>query len=123
MTTKHDTTMIAGDDKIHDVMLTKEDGEEKSLVDAHIIYQVRKGYEPTSIPIITKTNELNGGIIVTNAPLGLFEIRLEPADSALLTGLYFQECEVTDGDGEVGTVFSGKINFGKKLIKRVVPAP
>ena len=59
---------------------------------------------------------LGSGVTITDAPGGVFQVDLTPADTADLLGDFHHEAEVTDGAGDVATVFCGTLSFAKGLI-------
>ena len=64
----------------------------------------------------TLSKSLGSGVTVTDAMNGVFQVALAPADSADLLGDFHHEAEVTDGAGDIATVFCGTLNFSKGLI-------
>jgi hypothetical protein len=66
---------------------------------------------------IVITKDLQDGIAVTDAANGQFRIDIEPSDTADLQGDHLHECEITDQNGEVTTVFTGGVEILEDLIE------
>lgn len=62
------------------------------------------------------SKSIGSGVTVTDAAGGVFQVELAPADTADLLGDFHHEAEVTDGAGDIATVFCGTLTFSKGLI-------
>lgn len=62
------------------------------------------------------TKSIGSGVTVTDAVNGIFQVEMDPADSTDFLGDFFHEAEITDGSGDIATVFCGTITFSKGLI-------
>lgn len=59
-------------------------------------------------PVLTKDNNSNGGVTITDGANGEFEITLEPADTDGISGNFYHECRLSDGAGTESVLFSGE---------------
>lgn len=105
-TTRGDTHLIKA------TVVDPDDGSAVDLTTAVIRYKLAKSVTATTVNI-SKT--VGAGITVTDGPAGKMEIRLDQTETALLAGDFYHECEVKV-DGNVYTVFTGKISFTKDLV-------
>jgi hypothetical protein len=69
----------------------------------------------TGSKIIEKSTSA-GGITIVDGVNGLFRIDIEPSDTADLSGGYAHECQLTDTNGDVATLFGGSINITEDII-------
>ena len=65
---------------------------------------------------LQKDNAGGGGIAITDAANGKFQITLAPADTASLTGEFYHEAQVRDGTGNISTVLTGKLTIARDLV-------
>lgn len=65
------------------------------------------------LTLIEKDNAGIGGITVTNLSGGLLEVLLLPADTALLSGNFRHELQVTHVSGDINTVTTGYVCIQK----------
>lgn len=105
--TGQNVTMISGDDKVLTVTVVDEDNLPWNLTGCSVNYVVYKG--GTGVIIITKTT--TSGISLTNPVNGIMEISLIPSDTEDYTGYYLHECEITDTQGRISTIFTGKFTI------------
>lgn len=101
--------MYAGDDKTLQVTVVDEDGDPVNLTAASIKWQATRSLGKTSA--ISKTATAGGGITITDASNGEFEVTLTAANTDGLSGTYQHEAEVTFVDGTKSTVLSGTMNI------------
>lgn len=109
-------SMFAGDDKTLQVTVTDEDGDPVNLTAASIKWQCARSLGKASA--ISKTATSGGGITITGAATGDFEVTLDDTDTEDLAGTYQHEAEVTFSDGTISTVLSGTM----KVIPVVIQA-
>lgn len=96
-------TYYSGDTLLIEVSVEKDDGSAKDLTDASVEYGISS--KPGSETLVSKTTP--DGVTITDAGNGEIEIQIDPADTEEMDGSYYHECEVTDGSGEVSTIFTG----------------
>lgn len=102
------TGYFAGDSLTIQITVTDSSGNALDLSGASIEWVLTETHDRTRL--IEKTTE-NGGISITDAANGVFEIYVQPQDTADLTGDFDHEAEVTDAGGNVVTVTSGIISI------------
>lgn len=108
---------VSGDDRTLSITVKDEDGAAFDLTGVSAIKWQAFAYDDTVISgsnSISKT--LGGGITVTSAAGGIFEITLDPADTSSLDGKFHHECQVTDSAGNVITVFTGTFFITKDYV-------
>lgn len=117
MSTTFNLSIIAGETRVVVVTLTDQDGLAIDLTDAVIHYHAAL---PT--PMV-KTNAVNGGITITDALGGEFEIALEQTDTIGVTRATTvqHECKVLLASGDVVVAFTGKLAVGVSLIGELPP--
>lgn len=59
----------------------------------------------------------SGDITLSNPSIGEVTIKINPEDTANLSGVFFHELEMTDADGNISTVIQDKITILRALIK------
>lgn len=96
----------SGDTLIIEVEVSNTDGTAKDITSASIEWVLAKRRGGTAV--ISKS-AAGGGISITDAVAGLFEVTIDPADTDSLAGLYFHEAEVTDSAGNISTVLEGHV--------------
>lgn len=99
--------MHAGDTKHVIVTVTGVD-----LAGAAVKWSMRKAALKVAGPGVSK--DTNAGIEITNAATGEFTIKLNPTDTAGMSGTYLHEAEVTDAAGNVSTVLTGMVTIHRK---------
>lgn len=65
---------------------------------------------------LQKDNTGGGGVAITDAVNGKFQVTLAPADTAALSGDYYHEAQVRDGSGNISTVLTGKLAIVRDLV-------
>ena len=108
-------TMLSGNTKnIVCAVTDKESGLLKDLTGCNIRWILQN--QPTLDNIVSKS--LVGGVEsgIEIIAEGTFIIRLDPSDTEDLGGKYYHECEIEDADGNIFTVFAGRVNIIKTYI-------
>lgn len=93
-------SMIAGDTKSLIATMSED------LTGASVKWVIKKDVNSTE-NILLKTSTISGTDIT---------IKLDPADTLSLSGVYYHECEVTDQQNNISTVFTGKCSINKSGI-------
>lgn len=106
-------TMWSGDSKKLRFTVIDDAGAAKNLTGAAIVWKAAKT-AGSSTALITKS--VGSGITITDPTGGLFEVRLDPADTASLSGDFYHEAQVTDALGDVATVAIGRIRINADLV-------
>jgi len=112
--TDQNFTTWSGDDKVLTVTVTDGSGTATNLTGATINYELQ-ALPPDGVALLTKTTG-GGGISITDAAAGTFEITIAAADTASLSGVYFHECQVVDSSGNVSTIFTGRVNIREDFV-------
>jgi hypothetical protein len=103
--------MFAGDTKTIQVTVTDSTGADKDITGATITWALQQVYKT----IIEKSTTL-GGIAITDAIHGVFQILLLPIDTeGFSTGLYTHQAIVIDNNGTSEVVFTGTITINDSL--------
>jgi hypothetical protein len=98
--------IVAGDTANLNVSVTDRSGS-KDLTGATIKWALWDDITQTAV--MTKTTA--DAITVISAIAGQFTVALVPADTIAVTpGKYSHQCEVTDGSGNVSTIFIGAVS-------------
>jgi hypothetical protein len=95
--------MVAGDTKNVVVTVAGTD-----LTGATIKWALKKSVSSTVANVSKTTSD---GISISDAAGGVFTIALAPADTVNLKNDYYHEAEVTDQQGNVSTVMTGRISI------------
>ncbi|PEL12651.1 hypothetical protein [Bacillus sp. AFS017336] len=103
---KQNFSMYAGDSKEIVVSVVDENGVALPLSGATVKWILMNN--SSSI-----TKNTTNGITLSGSDI---HIKLDPADTLTLTGLYEHEIELTDSLGNVSTVTKGTVNIIKSLI-------
>lgn len=110
-----DFTMWSGDTRR--LSITVDDGASPpvaiNLTSSTIEWHLAKRLTST-VAILTKT--VGGGIALTDPVNGVFEVTIDPADTADLSGEYYHEAEVTLSGGDKSTVLVGIATIKRDLI-------
>ena len=106
-----DFSMYAGDTKIIQVTVTDSTGAPKDITGATINWALQQVYKTIIEKSIT-----TGGIVITDATNGVFQILLLPIDTeGFSTGLYTHQALVIDNNGTSEVIFTGTITFSDSL--------
>ena len=98
---------VRGDSKTIKVTVTQPDGSVKDITGASVEWAMSPKHSTTST--LSKSTS-SGGISITDAGSGKFEVSLDPSDTESLDGgQYEHEAEVTDSSGNVTTVLRGTV--------------
>lgn len=108
MATLQNFRSVSGDDITIAVAVTDSAGAAVNITGASIRWSARKLTDASNA--IEKTTAA-GGVVITSATGGLFEVRLVPADTASLEGVFHHESELTDLSGRVSTVAVGSMTL------------
>lgn len=101
-----DFVLYQGDTKILRVEVFDTEGNPKNIAGASILW----GMYVFTQPQIVLTKSTSGGITITDAINGIFEVQIDSADSLdLEPDFYGHEAEVTDIAGNVSTIFTGTV--------------
>ncbi len=65
---------------------------------------------------LQKDNAGTGGITITDALNGEFQVTLAPADTATLAGEFYHEAQIRDGSGNISTVLTGTLTIKRDLV-------
>lgn len=107
-----DVTIFAGDTKNIDVTVKDANGVEIDITTiSEIQYVVKKSALDAAISQVAKS--LTGiGITLTDPANGIFTINFLPADTEILGYQeYYHEAELTDGGGNISTIFTGVLTL------------
>jgi hypothetical protein len=110
--TKQQSPFVAGDSRILRFTATEDDGTTLiNLTGAAIRWELfpwpsgPKYGVPDETAVVSKA--VGSGITITDPAGGIFEVKLDPADTAALLGMHWHEVEAVDADGNVLTSSSG----------------
>ena len=104
--------MYSGDTKQLDVAITDSAGTPVSLSGASVVYKVKKTIDGT--PTFLTKSTAAGSITLSGSTV---TIPFAPADTALLSGTYYHELEITDFLGNVSTAFQAQITILQDMIE------
>lgn len=104
-----DFKMYAGDSKLVTVTVTDENDTSLDITGVNIEWVVKRNVRST-IKNVYKSSQA-GGITITNPLIGEFQIKLDPADTVALSGIFYHEAELTDVQGSVSTLFTGNLTI------------
>lgn len=108
--------LYVGDDKLLRCTIYDgpvEDGVVKNIAGASIVW----GMYIAAGSGVTLSYSTSDNIAITDGPGGVFEVSIPHEDTDdLATGWYMHEAEVTDGDGNISTVFTGTIQVKRSRI-------
>jgi hypothetical protein len=103
-----DFTHYAGDTLVLGVTTKNPDGSVVDLTNSEIEWVLAESVSDT--PVVSKGTS-GGGIAVTDAEGGRFEILLDPVDTELLSGSYYHEAEFRDSGGNESTILVGTVTI------------
>lgn len=109
-----DFEMYSGNTKNIACTIRDADGELKDLTGCNIRWILQKSSTLDGVISKTLIDTVENGIEVVST--GIFNIILSPADTEGLSGKFYHECEIEDGDGNIFTVFIGKVTIIKTHI-------
>ena len=102
--------MYSGDTKNINVQVKGDKGK-VNLTGAVVRWSLRKSMTNT-----LDKDSISGSITITNPSDGLFTIRLNPADTHNLVGVFVHEAEVTDHLGAISTILVGRVTILKSIV-------
>jgi hypothetical protein len=97
-------THYAGDSLTLGVTTKTPSGEVVDLTNSDIAWVLAESVSAS--PAVSK-DTAGGGIVVTDALNGEFEIKIDPSDTESLSGTYYHEAELTDSAGNESTILVG----------------
>lgn len=108
-----DVEMTQGNDRTIEITVKDEAGVVVDITNASITWGfVERGGDGT----ILATKTVDSGITITDAVHGVFEVALEPADTAEFYGDYIHEVEVVDQYNHVFTATVGTLTIHKRNV-------
>lgn len=107
--------LYAGDDDRLEFTITQSDGSALDLTNMSIVWQLAD--RAAGPALITKDSANAGEIAVVDTVGGRFDVLLDPADTADLSGSFYHEVELTDVDGNEFTVFDGRLFIKPTLVE------
>lgn len=105
--------MFSGDTKTIEVTVRDELAVVVDLTGASIQWKLAKSPASQSTKISKSTTS---GITITDATNGVFQVSLDAADTANLSGTYYHEAEVLDASSNKTTVMSGYVDLRTDLV-------
>ena len=100
---------VAGDFLELVVTILDGDGEPVDIAAAedirYVITKQGAGGDPAGPVLVGKS--LGSGIAITNGAAGQFTVTIANGETGSLVGSHRHECEVTDSEGRISTVFLG----------------
>jgi hypothetical protein len=106
----------SGDTLFLNVTAEDEDGNVVDIRNTTIKWALAERVDPTTI-VLEKDNAGTGGVAITDGVNGEFEITIDPVDTEDLEGRYQHEAEITDTQGDVTTVFTGRFQITEDIIE------
>jgi hypothetical protein len=106
-------THYAGDTLTIRVTTKYADGSIVDLTGSNLEWVLAKSVSDS--PDISKSTS-SGGIVVSDAEAGRFEIKLDPVDTESLSGSYYHEAELTKSNGDTVTILVGNITVRPSAI-------
>lgn len=107
--TAGDTKVLRPTDNADGGVRDVDNGGTKDLTGATVEWVLAD--RPGGPAVVEKDNAGTGGVQITDAAGGVFDVSLDPADTDDLSGEYYHEAEVTDGSGDTETVWTGWIDI------------
>ena len=95
-----DASMVSGDTKILRITAQNSSGTAINLNGATIIWSLF----PLGGGAAIVTKGIGNGIVLTTPGSGIFEVTINPADTASLSGAFAHETQITDTDGNILTL-------------------
>lgn len=113
MAERLDLDFHAGDDKRLEVTVYNSDGDVVNLTGLTAAkWSLAKTVNSTAL---ATHSMVDGNITVVSASTGRLNIVIDAADTEDLKGVYYHEAEITDADGNVGTILYGSVNIRASL--------
>jgi hypothetical protein len=111
-----DFTMYVGDSFVLSVSVVDEAGEPVDITGTTVRWQMAHKVKDI-LPLVSKTTEGAGGILISDGPGGVFEVTIDPEDTeGFKAKSYYHEAEVDDA-GVVSTVMTGTGTLLPTLIR------
>lgn len=114
VSTGQNATMVSGDTLVIQITVTDETGTAVNLTD-HDIDWILTTSKNSSTPILSKA--VSSGITITNAASGIFQVTMDPVDTADLHGDYWHEACITTPTLQKYTVTNGYITIERDAIQ------
>jgi len=107
---EQDFRMWQGETKLLIIHVEDGQGDPVDITGSSIVWVMQRQTYNTTQPRIEKSTPI--GIDVLDGPAGIFQVRLDPADTlGLPAGNYLHEAEVTDSGGQVSVVTIGCVRL------------
>ncbi len=114
-----DFELTSGDDRILELTAKDNDGVVVDITAARIIWGLYVSRLGGAAALITK-DSINGNaeVEITDAVNGVFQVKLDPADSdALMEAALYHECQIIDATSNKQTVVRGTVNLRNDRIE------
>lgn len=99
-----DVQMVSGDTKILNITAKTSSGTAINLTGVAIIWSLFPSTGGTAL----LTKSVGSGISITDPSNGVFQVTLNPTDTASLEGLYQHEAQITDVTNNIQTLRSSE---------------
>ncbi len=116
-----DVTMLSGDSKT--LTVTVDDGATPPVaidITGYTVWwwasRLSSSGKFAATATLQKDNAGGGGVAITDAANGKFQVTLAPADTAALAGDFYHEAQVRDGAGNISTVLTGKLTIARDFV-------
>lgn len=115
--------MVSGDSKRLRFSLFNADGDPLDITGAIVRWRCSrwKGDKFSSTSLIVKSSLNSDGIELVDPFAGLLIVHLRPSDTEGLSGVFYQELELEDVDGDIATAHSSTFTIHKALIRPALP--
>lgn len=112
--TGQDADVYGGDDVRLDLTLLDRDGNALDLTGCSLLWGMAPVTENAAS--LRKSTD-DGGVTITDAVAGYAAVTLDPADTANLDACeYRHEMKLTDADGNVETVMTGRLTIRSSIL-------
>lgn len=116
-----DITIYRGDTVKLDLAVTSG-GAVYPLTGSTIWFTAKRQYSDPDSSAVFQKSTLSGGIVITNAALGIARVTISPPDTQTVTNskeILFFDAQMKDSQGQVYTLASGRLILLPEVTKAV----
>jgi hypothetical protein len=107
--------MFQGDDHVLEVSVQDSNGDPIDLSGSLIDWALAANVSSDQLLIQKNSGASPGGITITDAGGGVFEVLIDAEDTEDLSGLYYHQSQVIDAEGSVSTIVAGWVRIKATL--------
>lgn len=120
--TNQDFSIREGEDAVVAITITDENGTPIDLTNYTLKWQAARSRKQVT-PLIEKTDDTGGGLVVTDALNGELDLVLDSIDTEGIVGSLYHEMAILDVDDKLKVVLTGIMTVFDSRVRFTAPTP